>query len=93
MTNNLWVDDEREPPEHWIWAKTNADAIEWLTKVRVQHLSLDYSLRGETTDDIMYWLKEHPERWPTGSIAGHSSSRDGVRLIEQMAKDFAPVRG
>jgi hypothetical protein len=87
---NLWVDDEREAPKGWWWAATNAEAISWLETHRVEHLSLDYSLKHETTDDIMYWLQEHPEHWPTGSIVCHSSSSSAQHLIEHMVRDFAP---
>lgn len=91
MIYNLWVDDEREPPEDWGWAKTNVQAIEMLAEHRVTHLALDYILgRGQTTDDIMYWLRDHPEHWPLESITCHSSSSQAQRLIEKMVKDFAP---
>lgn len=88
---NLWVDDERTPPEGWLWVETVKDAIGILEMRRIEHLSLDYTLhRGETTDAIMYWLREHPERWPTGSITCHSGSGSAQHLIETMVKDFAP---
>lgn len=86
----LWVDDEREAPLDWMWAKTNAGAIDLLRRMPIVHLSLDFSLVGETTDEIMHWLHDHPAHWPTGSITCHSSSRDAVRLIERLVADFAP---
>lgn len=91
---NVWVDDERTPPEGWMWVETVKDAIGLLELRRIENLSLDYTLhKGETTDAIMDWLREHPERWPTGSIVCHSSSAAAVELIERMIKDFAPMAG
>lgn len=88
---NLWVDDERDAPPDWLWTTTNAGAITALSNIRVEHLSLDYVLgRGQYTSEIMKWLYEHPERWPTGSIVCHSSSIDAQHLIERMVADFAP---
>jgi hypothetical protein len=91
---DLWVDDERSAPKGWCWVQTNTAAIDILRTHRVAHVSLDYVLkRGETTDEIMYWLRGHPERWPTGSIVCHSGSADAQALIEKMAKDFSPTAG
>lgn len=90
---NLWIDDERPAPEGWEWVSTNARAAFMLSTHRVVHMSLDYNLHNETTDDIMYWLRERPERWPTGSIVCHSDSTDAQARIEKMVKDFAPTAG
>lgn len=92
---HLFVDDQREPPPGpWLLARTNAAAIAQLEAHRVEHLSLDYCLaKGQTTDEIMYWLREHPERWPTGAILCHSSSTDACSLIERMARSYAPTAG
>lgn len=90
---NLFVDDEREAPLNWMWAKTNAGAIAMLQATRIAHLSLDYSLKGETTDVIMEWLRIHPERWPTGSVTAHSSSSSACHLLERMIRDYAPTAG
>jgi hypothetical protein len=27
VMSNLWIDDERNPPDGWIWVKTALDAI------------------------------------------------------------------
>ncbi len=91
--SKLWVDDEREAPLDWMWAKTIDGAIALLERSRVEHLSLDYSLiktDGRTTDEIMYWLQDHPDRWPSESIVCHSDSSSAQDLIERMIKDFAP---
>lgn len=90
---NIWVDDERTPPEGWMWCKTSKDAIGLFELRPVEHLSLDYVLgNGDYGHKVMEWLRDHPDHWPTGSIVCHSSSNDAVRLIEQMVKDFAPTR-
>ncbi|QDH91860.1 hypothetical protein SEA_PHRAPPUCCINO_185 [Mycobacterium phage Phrappuccino] len=89
----LWVDDERTPPEgdDWVWVLTVSDAIDVLTNTEVapEVMSLDYVLkRGETADDILYWLKDQPaDRWPT-EILAHSSSAAARELIMQLVEDF-----
>lgn len=89
---DLWVDDERSAPEDWLLVDTNAAAIDVLRELPVRHLSLDYSLGdGETTDAIMYWLRDNPHCWPSGNIVCHSSSSSAQRLIEFMVTDFAPA--
>jgi hypothetical protein len=88
---NVWVDDEREAPEGWVWDKTVESAIFTLQSYRVHHLALDYVMgRGKNTGAIMEWLRDHPDRWPTGEITCHSDSFDAQKLIEEMVKDYAP---
>ena len=63
-----------------------------LANVAVEVMSLDYSLGGgNTTDEILYWLKDHPDRWPDEVLA-HSGSYDGRRLIEELVREFRPTR-
>lgn len=87
----LWVDDERPAPEGWVLAKTSAEAIEILGANEVTEMSLDYSLgRGDTGDNVLYWLRDYNGRWP-GHISAHSSSYDGRLLIEEMVRAFRPT--
>lgn len=73
MTLRLWVDDEREAPEGWRWAKTSAIAITILTNSRngaADHLtpllevSLDHDLGGDDTGmKVLDWMIEQGV-WP-----------------------------
>lgn len=57
----------------------------------MRNLALDYVLgRAQTTDQIMYWLKDNPDRWPTGDITCHSSSGSARTLIDQLVDEFTP---
>ena len=86
----LWVDDERPAPKGWCWVETSAAAIELLATHSVVEMSLDYSLkRGDTGDNVLYWLKDHPDRWPA-DIKAHSSSSTACELIEQMVSEWRP---
>ncbi len=40
----VWLDDNREAPEGWTWAKTAHDAIALLAGGNVSHISLDNDL-------------------------------------------------
>ncbi len=40
----LWHDDVRPPPEGWVWARTNAEAIALLETASVTECSLDHDL-------------------------------------------------
>lgn len=46
----LFHDDIRRPPQGWIWARTNADAIGWLRTGQVSEISLDHDLGGHELD-------------------------------------------
>jgi hypothetical protein len=47
----LWHDDVRRPPDDsWLWARTNAQAIEILDAGGVTEASLDYDLGLEDVD-------------------------------------------
>ena len=38
----LWLDDVREAPAGWVWAKTNEEAQRVLLEQQVTHCSLDH---------------------------------------------------
>ncbi|WP_100469528.1 cyclic-phosphate processing receiver domain-containing protein [Mycobacteroides abscessus] len=61
----LWVDDERTPPDSWVWAKTSNEALNLLDEVEsVEALSLDHDLGGEgMTRPVVLWLAELGD-WP-----------------------------
>lgn len=87
----LWVDDERPAPEGWCGVETSAAAIDVLATHTVTEMSLDYTLRrGDTTETVLYWLENHPDRWPQ-HVHAHSSSSAACRLIEHMIVRLRPV--
>lgn len=44
LTNNLWVDDVRQSPEGWLWARNAYEAIDLLESHNVEFASLDHDL-------------------------------------------------
>lgn len=87
----VWVDDERPAPEGWVWSKTVANTIDTLMLGDVDELSLDYCLSGgETGQDVLEWLRDHPDRWP-GVIHAHSGSSAGRELLELLISDWSPA--
>lgn len=92
MTVRLWVDDERQPPEGWTWVTSSSQAISVLESEEVVEMSLDYCLKGmDTGDEVLFWLSEHREHWPTGPVHAHSSNPSACALLERMVSDFAPA--
>lgn len=48
----LWHDDIRKPPAGWTWARTNAEALEWLRiPGLVDEISLDHDLGLHNADE------------------------------------------
>lgn len=66
----LWHDDVRLPPDGWLWARRNEEAIEILTSRQVVECSLDHDLGyhdvvlPDDPDELMevYMLKGHSEQ-------------------------------
>ena len=90
----LWVDDLREPPDGWEWAKTSQDAINLLdyhsNGVPVEEMSLDHDLGGEdTTRPIILWLCEEDWLW-WPEIRVHSANPVGREWLEGMIKRYRP---
>ena len=64
---NLWLDDEREPPDGWIWAKTAEEAIEELRTGYVTEVSLDHDLgmnENGTGYDVLCYIEEFVKPLP-----------------------------
>lgn len=87
---SLWVDDERLGPQGWVIATSVKDAIHCISSMgSIDVLSLDFTLGDGTAEDILAWLKCHPEYWPK-VVRAHSSSRDGRMLIGAIVERTAP---
>lgn len=76
----LWHDDVRPCPPGWVWAKTNAEAMGYLSSGEVEEISMDHDL-GATPkgDDSDIYLK------------GESKDECGLDLAKWMcAKGHIP---
>lgn len=81
---NLWVDDLREPPEGWHWAKTSADAIQMLKDNKYCLASFDHDLGGDdTTRPAILWLCENNSQWPMRCFV-HTQNPVGKIWLEGM---------
>lgn len=60
----IWVDDVREAPRGWHWAKTYTEAVEMIETLNWTEISLDHDL-GDTQDgreftgyDVLLYIVE-----------------------------------
>lgn len=80
----LWHDDVRPAPDGWLWAKTNAAAMEVLAEYEVDEISLDHDLGAVPTGDM------DPRRYMTSR---GSAEETGVDLARWMVEfDRVPPR-
>lgn len=87
----LWVDDLREPPEGWYWAKTSEHAIEMLILGRnhVEEMSLDHDLgEDDTTRRVVLWMCENSQ-WPE-TVGVHTANPVGREWLEGMIARYKP---
>ncbi len=85
----LWVDDLREPPPGWHWAKSSKRAIAYLYYPWIQQMSLDHDLGGEdTTRAVVLYMCEHGV-WPA-QISVHSMNPIGREWLEGMIERYQP---
>ena len=88
----LWIDDLREPPEGYVWARSSDEAILHLTMRDWSVVSFDHDLGGSDSGMVvMDWMIEYLEidEWPP-HIMVHSANPVGARNLINRAKDFAP---
>jgi hypothetical protein len=88
MMTNLWIDDERNPPEGWIWVKTSLDAIKAIRTCQFEAISFDHDLgeTGGTGYEVLLYLEaevfRNPEfRCPKMLI--HSANPVGRQRMQQ----------
>ena len=85
---NLWIDDIREPPEGWHWAKTSAEAIEMLQNQKYVLASFDHDLGGDdTTRSVILWLCENNSQWPMRCFV-HSMNNVGREWLKGMIERY-----
>jgi hypothetical protein len=87
----LWVDDLREPPPGWDWAKTSREAILALTAYQYELMSLDHDLGGDdTTRPVVLFLCEHGG-WPARTVV-HTANPVGAEWLTGMIARYGPAR-
>lgn len=89
---NIWLDDERLPPDGWVWAKTAEQAIQLLQQHPVDRMSFDHDLGPEeagTGYQVALWLAEHG-RWPSSGVSLHSANVVGVKNMSAVIERYSP---
>lgn len=88
----LWIDDERKPPEGWLWSKDYDDAVYILSlKWVFEWVSFDHDL-GEGKDgyDVVKWIAEE-NIWPSiRNIAVHTHNPVGAKNICGVVNRYGP---
>ena len=91
---NIWIDDEREAPENWLWLQNSEEALTLLDQLKfrevpVEVISFDHDLGGEdTTRRIATWMIEH-DFWPE-EICIHSANFVGREWLQGTFNRYAP---
>lgn len=75
----LWHDDVRPAPEGWVWARTNAEAMEILACGSVTHVSLDHDMGNHDLPAGTYDGGSN-----SGSGMPQKGDETGVHLVEWM---------
>lgn len=87
---NLWIDDIRLPPDGWDWAKTSAEAIEFIRNNNYEVASFDHDLGGtDTTRKVILWLCENEEHWPN-ECRIHTANPVGWEWLFGMINRYKP---
>lgn len=95
----LWLDDERVPPEGWVWAKSSLDAAYKLGRemgtngvhaLSFEAISLDHDLGGDDTSMNTVILMEDWDIWPD-TVYIHSKNPVGrARLLSAVNASAPP---
>ena len=93
----IWLDDIREAPDGWYWAKNVKDCI-WQIQVNfcdIDEISLDNDLGENQLEGrkVVLWLAEQyasgKNFWPE-KIHVHSSNTVAVEYMEAMINRYKP---
>lgn len=91
----IWHDDIRPAPDGWVWARTNARAIDLLLNGDVEEISLDHDLgldHIEMPETYAELQQSDPEQAHNIFLAGRSED-SGFRLACWMvANDKIPLK-
>ena len=83
----LWLDDLREAPQGWVWAKTVKDAKAYLETGTVTHASLDNDTGGKEGRKLVLWMAE-TGNWPTESCVVHSMNPVAKEYMQGMIERY-----
>lgn len=98
---NLWIDDERIPPEGWIWVKTSFEAIKALRVGKFETISFDHDLGddGGTGYEVLLYLEAEVFRNPkyrcpkmlihSANPVGRQRMRQAIESIERKVLESA----
>jgi len=88
----VWLDDEREAPEGWIWEKDPWDVIDMLASGKVTDISLDHDLGVENTGyTVLAWLESMVVRdiiKKMPKIEIHTANPIGRERMEEAVKSI-----
>lgn len=85
----LWIDDLREPPEGWTWAKNSIDAIRYLDTHEVEEVSFDHDLGGDDTTRPVVIILATFNWWPE-ICRVHTANPVGREYLEGMINRYGP---
>jgi len=87
----LWIDDLRDPPEGWVWAKDSNKAISCLIAFKsIDTISFDHDLGGDdTTRRVVNWLCENG--WgDIHTVYVHTANPVGREWLEGTINRYGP---
>lgn len=95
----LWLDDERQPPLGWIWARSVAQAKTFIENnhflgIEWEALSLDHDLGdfggpGQEGHDFLNWMCE-TNNWPHQKPVVHTSNPYERDMMRRTIERFFP---
>jgi len=94
---NVFLDDQRKPPEGWLLVKTVPDTINLLKTNRVKKISLDHDLGNDTTGtgyDVLLWIEKQVysnNNFKIPIMAVHSSNSSARIKMELAIKHINKV--
>lgn len=85
---NLWIDNERTPPEGWVWVKTALDAIKALRVCQFETISFDHDLGddGGTGYEVLLYLEAEvfrDSKYRCPKMLIHSANPVGRQRMQQ----------
>ena len=87
----LWLDDARQAPPGWTWAKTARQAFRALATGRVTYASFDCDLVSPTENGV--WLVQQMIRfklWPEYKPGVHSSNWEKAKEMLYLIRQHGP---